>query len=156
MAEEMEDLETSRDTCEQTSRSNRLRTDIREISQAASNVRKSLQTCGLVNNREVHVYWRGTFKGSSRRKWNSDSLRRMNHSESLKFCNHISQDLRDRFGPREAQPIDVARREKWNSVLGEWIIFFLSSTVKAEKAWNFASTCHKIWEICLVLEKFSL
>ena len=37
----------------QTSRSNRLRTDIREISQAASNVRKSLQTCGLVNNKEV-------------------------------------------------------------------------------------------------------
>ena len=45
----MEDLDTYRDTCEQTSRSNRLRTDIREISQAASNVRKSLQTCGLVN-----------------------------------------------------------------------------------------------------------
>ena len=53
MAEKMEDLETSRDTCGQTSRSNRLRTDIREISQAASNVRKSLQTCGLVNNKEV-------------------------------------------------------------------------------------------------------
>ena len=53
MAEKMEDLETSRDTCEQTSRSNRLRTDIREISPAASNVRKSLQTCGLVNNKEV-------------------------------------------------------------------------------------------------------
>ena len=49
----MEDLDTSRDTCEQTSRSNRLRTDIREISQAASNVTKSLQTCGLVNNKEV-------------------------------------------------------------------------------------------------------
>ena len=49
----MEDLDTSRDTCEQTSRSNRLRTDVREISHAASNVRKSLQTCGLVNNREV-------------------------------------------------------------------------------------------------------
>ena len=44
---------TSRDTCEQTSRSNRLRTDIRKISQAASNFRKSLQTCGLVNHREV-------------------------------------------------------------------------------------------------------
>ena len=41
------------DTCEQTSSSNRLRTVIREISQAASNVRKSLQTCGLANNREV-------------------------------------------------------------------------------------------------------
>ena len=63
----MEDLDTSRDTCEQTSRSHRLRTDIREISQAASNIRKSLQTCGLVNNREVHVYWRG-IKVSSRRK----------------------------------------------------------------------------------------
>ena len=49
----MEDLDTSRDSCEQTSRSNRLRTDIREISQAASNARKSLQTCGLVNNKEV-------------------------------------------------------------------------------------------------------
>ena len=49
----MEDLDTSRDTCEQISRSNRLRTDIREISQAASNARKSLQTCGLVNNKEV-------------------------------------------------------------------------------------------------------
>ena len=49
----MEDLDTSRDTCEQTSRSNRLRTDIREIYQAASNVRKSLQTCGLVNNKKV-------------------------------------------------------------------------------------------------------
>ena len=61
----MEDLDTS-DTCEQTSRSNRLRTDIREISQAASNVRKSLQTCGLVNNKEVlELYF---FKGSSRRK----------------------------------------------------------------------------------------
>ena len=49
----MEDLDTSRDTCEQTSRSNRLPTDIREISQAASNVRKSLQTCELVNDKEV-------------------------------------------------------------------------------------------------------
>ena len=49
----MEDLDTSRDTCEQTSRSNRLRTDSREISQAASNVRKSLQTCELINNKEV-------------------------------------------------------------------------------------------------------
>ena len=49
----MEHFDTSRDTCEQTSRSNRLRTDIREISQAESNVRKSLQTCGLVNNKEV-------------------------------------------------------------------------------------------------------
>ena len=38
----MEDLDTSRDTCEQTSRSNRLRTDVRKISQAPSNVRKSL------------------------------------------------------------------------------------------------------------------
>ena len=53
MTEEMEDLDTSRDTCEQTSRSNQLCTDIREISQTVSNVRKSLQTCGLVNNREV-------------------------------------------------------------------------------------------------------
>ena len=52
MAEKIEDLDTS-DTCEQTSRSNRLRTDIREISQAASNVRKWLQTCGLVNDKEV-------------------------------------------------------------------------------------------------------
>ena len=46
-------LDTSQDTCEQTSRSNRLHTDIRKISQAASKVRKSLQTCGLVNNKEV-------------------------------------------------------------------------------------------------------
>ena len=49
----MEDLDTSRDTCERTSHSNRLPTDIREISQATSNVRKSLQTCELVNNKEV-------------------------------------------------------------------------------------------------------
>ena len=49
----MEDLDTSRDTCEQTSRSNQLRTDIREIAQAARKVRKSLQTCGLVNNKKV-------------------------------------------------------------------------------------------------------
>ena len=69
----MEDLETSRDTCEQTSRSNRLRTDIREISQAASNVRKSLQTCGLVNNKEVLE------GGSETLTVCCQSLRRMNH-----------------------------------------------------------------------------
>ena len=62
----MEDFDTSRNTCEQTSRSNRLCTDICEISQAASNVRKSLQTCGLVNNKEVlELYF---FKDSSRQK----------------------------------------------------------------------------------------
>ena len=138
------------DTCEQTSRSNRLRTDIREISQAASNVRKSLQTCGLVNNKEV-------FEGHIQRlerKWNSDSLSSDSGEwiiwelEILQAVKHMSQDLRDLFGPREAQPIDVARRGKWN-----WVRVKLSvSHLKAVKAWNFASTCHKIWEICLVLD----
>ena len=96
----MEDLDASRDTCEQTSCSNRLRTDIREISQAASKVRKSLQTCGLVNNKEV-------LEGHIQRlveaevKLRQSQTQANESSENLKFCK--SQDLRDLFGPREAK-----------------------------------------------------
>ena len=81
----MEDLDTSRDTCEQTSRSNRLRTDIHEISLAVSNVRKSLQTCGLVNNKEV-------LEGHIQRfieaevKLLQSQTEANESSENLKFC----------------------------------------------------------------------
>ena len=66
----MEDLDTSRDTCEQTSRSNRLRIDVRKISQAASNVRKSLH----IQRLEAEV------------KHRQSESQANESSENLKFC----------------------------------------------------------------------